>query len=285
MPLQQTLTGDDTEEDGNGHTKSSGADQSSSPSPRTNTISIECEAVDGWVSDLEEEGVNFAYSEITLKVREHLEGRDVSVARHSRVVTGNEDRGIGDLTGSVRSYSCGPRDEPLIDLARWRIDQLSSPESVRGISSSEIRVFAPGGAEDYLSIPDIWPASSVEDAIELINSIEDEPGVDEFDRLTAKYTTAKNRASHRGPIQNRIRGLENEIRARVGFSKRYGGSPPDTSPEYEDLDLVDLREQLETAREELAETEEEKERLSDELQSLRRERRARLAPEWFNVDE
>jgi len=283
MAQQSTLSGEQPNR--SSPSESVRSERSNNTDRSTNTTKINCEdVVDEWVSHCSETDRNFAFSQIGVRVQERLDGRSVGFSRNTRIERSLADRGIGNFNGSGRSWSMGMAENPLFKLAQWRVNQLALPERVRGISASKIRVFAPEAGSEYVAIPETWPAASLEEAIDLINSIEDVAGSEDFDRVAARYTTARTRSSHSGPVQERIHGLENTIRHRLDFSSKYGGEVPEAHSDFEELDLIELREELEAARADLAEAEDRKNHLNDRIGSLKADRRDRLAPEWLNVD-
>jgi hypothetical protein len=282
---QQTLAGnEDTPEE---EPKGSSTNRSSSPDHDAGNITrLDCDdAVKPWVNERDNTGENFGLSTIYLDVKYELGEKKLQIGRFSRTERSNEDKGIGNLNSSVKSHGINLGSWPMVRQLQWRVDMLSKPESVRGIKAENIRVFVPEGADDHLTLHEGWDVDSVDEAAAFINNIEDPPGTEQFKKLAARYTTARNRSDHQGPIQSKIRAVEDTIRARLDFSTRFGSGTPEPHEEFDHLDLVELHEELEAARDELAETEDRATRLQEEISKLREERRNRMLPEWAQEQE
>lgn len=67
------------------------------------------------------------------------------------------------------------------------------------------------------------------------------------------------------PFKQRERTIEETVRARFGFSRRYGGATPEPNPEYDHLDPTALKGELENAREEVDQAEQQKDALGQEI--------------------
>ena len=155
-------------------------------------------------------------------------------------------------------------DEVRDRLIDWKLEELATPyhPELRSVSAGNLRLFVADPARDLLREHDV----EIDALVETLNHLDEHEPTDE--QLAARREHREAYESLRGvsaSLKQRVRAIEETVRARFGFSRRYGGDVPDPHPEYEGLDPTALKDELEHAREEVNRTEQRTDELGREI--------------------
>jgi hypothetical protein len=219
-------------------------------------------AVESWVAECKDREEDYGYFHLFVIAKSDLTG----VERHLQYE--NERRVGNDETthqyssrlgrGGIRASETRDR---LID---WKLGELATPyhPDLRTIVAENLRIFVADAARELLHDQNI----DIDALVETLNHLDEHGPTDE--QLATRQEHIEAREAVTGvsaPLKQRVWAIETTVRARFGFSRRYGGEVPDPHPDYQDLDPTALKQELESVRSELEQTEQRKDDLSEEI--------------------
>ena len=239
------------------------ADSASADSRSTLTEHVDS-AVESWVNEREDRMENYGYFHLYAVAKSDLTGVERQLRYEENLdLTVSEDdisRQYGGRWGQGGVHAEGVRDR-LID---WKLEELATPyhPNLRTVSAGNLRVFVAEPARDLLRDHDV----EIDALVETLNQVDEREPTDE--QLATRREHWEGHESITGvsaPLKQRVRAIEETVRARFGFSRRYGGATPEPHPEYEGLDSTALRDELESARGEVDRTEQRRDELGQEI--------------------
>jgi hypothetical protein len=221
--------------------------------------------------------------EIGLRVVSDLSGTERSIVTEKRI------EHPGDANGQPHMQFGWGSAEPdeVVEAARtWKLGHASLPyfpeldcdaypRPARTIPADRFRIFV--ADEVYEAFRETGHEEVAERLATTVNALND---LDEYRPSDAYIDTMQEAqsvaaeagaGSHTGSLRRRKRQIENTIRAKLDFSKRYGGDTPDPHPEFADNDLNTLQQLLEDTEAERTQAEARLENLKDQLATAREE--------------
>ena len=220
--------------------------------------------VESWVGERENQNENYGYFHLYVVAKSDLTGVERQLRYEEELdftVSENDtSRQYGGWWGQGGVHLGEVRDT-LID---WKLEELATPyhPELRTISARNLRIFVADPARDYLRDHDV----EINALVEVLNQLDEhEPTDEQLATRREHRETYELLTGVSAPLKQRVRAIEETVRARFGFSRRYGGATPEPHPEYEDLDLTALKDELESAREEVDQAEQRTDELSQEI--------------------
>ena len=238
-------------------------DSASADSHSTLTEHVDS-SVESWVSERENQNENYGYFHLYVVAKSDLTGVERQLRYQENLdLTVSEDDISHQYDGRWGQGGVHV-DEVRDKLIDWKLEELATPyhPDLRTVSAGNLRVFVAEPARQLLRDHDV----RIDALVEVLNQLDEHEPTDE--QLTTRREHRETYESLTGvsaPLKQRVRAIEETVRARFGFSGRYGGTTPDPHPEYEGLDPTALKGELENAREEVDQTEQRTDELSQEI--------------------
>lgn len=214
-------------------------------------------SVKSWVNKRENQNENYGYFHLYVVAKSDLTGVERQLRYEEEidftVSEDDTDRQYGGRWGQGGVHVEEVRDT-LID---WKIEELATPyhPELRTVSAGNLRLFVAEPARELLRDHDV----EIDTPIEVLNQLDEHEPTDE--QLTTRREHREAYKSITGvsaTLKQRARAIEDTVRARFEFSRRYGGAAPEPHPEYDHLDPTALKDELESVREEVDRTEQRK---------------------------
>ena len=239
------------------------SDSASADSRSTLTEHVDS-AVESWVNEREDRMENYGYFHLYVVAKSDLTGVERQLRYEEEldltVSEGDTNRQYGGRWGQGEVHVDEVRDR-LID---WKLGELATPyhPELRTVSAGNLRLFVAEPARELLRDHDV----EIDTVVEVLNRLDEREPTDE--QLATRREHRETYESITGvsaSLKQCVRAIEETVRARFGFSARYGGTTPDPHPEYEGLDPTALKDELESARDEVNQAEQRKDELSQEI--------------------
>jgi hypothetical protein len=262
------LTGDgiqnDASDESEATTSPSDGTTGSDNSSNSDITKLTDPAVESWVTEREDREEDYGYFHLFVVAKSDLNGVERRLYYEEKVdLTVSEDdtpRQYGGRWGKGGVRVAEARDR-LID---WKLSELATPyhPDLRTVAAANLRIFVAEPARDLLREQDI----DIDTLVETLNHLDEHEPTDEQLSMHREHTEAREAMSgYSAPLNQRVRAIEETVRARFDFSHRFAGGVPDPHPDYQDLDPTALKEELESARDELERTEQRKDNLHQEI--------------------
>jgi hypothetical protein len=242
-------------------TDTTSADTSSSNSDITK---LGNPAVESWVAEREEQKEDYGYFHLFVIAESDLAGieRRLHYEEERRLGVGTDEaeHQYGSRWGNGGVQAAETHDR-LID---WKLGELATPyhPDLRTIAAGNLRIFVADAARELLHDQNI----DIDTLVETLNHLDEHEPTDEQLAMRWEYNEAyKAVVGASAPLKQRVRAIETTVRARFEFSRRYSGGIPDPHPDYQDLDPTALKRELESARNELEQTEQRKDDLNQNI--------------------
>lgn len=272
-------------------TESRGTDwggESTAPGGGGEITEYEADELEAWTATREARNESYGVFHVGLRVRSDLSGTDRALISQNRI----EHTGEGDDAPHMQYGWGNPTPETVVAAVRsWMLDKLGYPyvpgldcdgypRPARTIPAERFRVFVAEEAYEALREHDHGDvADLLEATVGAVNSLPEYHPSESYREtiVTAQSVAAQAGAgSHTGALRRRERRIEATIRAKLGFSKRYGSGTPEADVEFADKDLNTLKRRLDETREERAEAESRLQKLREQLESAREDWRASI---------
>jgi len=234
------------------------------------------EEIEEWKAELPEDA-HFAYIALEARIRPTLEGVQTEIGYRTSTP------GVVSPTHSVG----GAQRQPILQAVRWYVDYLAHPfidperqEAAEGelfgrpVPAERVRIFVPDEVLERVSMD----CEVAEGLLEHLESIPDFEATDEVVRLYRRCKQYKQWCCGRSPLASYKKAITNTIRARLGFTGRFGGSGrtvqlphktihgvPEPDEQFEDWSLDGLADELTATRECIAMAEERRDNLRSEV--------------------
>jgi hypothetical protein len=221
-------------------------------------------AVESWVAERKDREEDYGYFHLFVIAKSDLSGveRQLHYEEERRLGVGKDETehqyGSRWGRGGVRASETRDR---FID---WKLSELATPyhPDLRTVAAENLRIFVADAARELLCEQNI----DIDALVETLNHLDEHEPTDEQLAIRREYNEAYEAVvSGTAPLKQQVRSIETTVRARFGFSRRYGGGVPDPHPDYQDLDPTALKQELESARNELEQTEQRKDDLNQEI--------------------
>jgi hypothetical protein len=254
-------TSDNDDPEGDASTTPGGADSGGSNSEVDTLVDP---AVESWIAEREDREEDYGYFHLFVVAKSDLTGVERQLRYEEeldfRVSEDDTSRQYGGRWGKGGVRVAEARDR-LID---WKLSELATPyhPDLRTASAGNLRIFVADPARDFLREQDV----EIDALAETLNHLHEHEPTDE--QLATRREYIETREAVTGgsaPLKQRVRAIETTVRARFGFSRRYSGEVPDPHPDYQNLDPTALKRELESARDELEQTEQRKDGLRQEI--------------------
>ena len=239
------------------------SDSASADSHSTLTEHVD-PSVESWVSERENQRENYGYFHLYVVATSDLTGVERQLRYEEDIdLTVSEDdisRQYGGRWGQGGVHAEGVRDR-LID---WKLEELATPyhPDLRRVSAGNLRVFVAEPARVLLRDHDV----EIDALVEILNQVDEHEPTDEQLATRREHREASESITGvSASLKQRVRAIEETVRARFGFSGRYGGATPEPHPEYDHLDPTALKGELENAREEVDQAEQRTDELGQEI--------------------
>jgi hypothetical protein len=237
-------------------------------------------AVDDWVAEQQAQDENYGYFHLFVVAESSLTG----IERHLRYEYEIDHPGPDDSQSEfhTRFGMGGARAETVHQqLVDWKLDKLAMPlhPELRDVPAERLRIFVAEPAREVLRKQKV----SINPVVETLNQVDEHfPSKEQIERHR-EYIDAKEATTGvSGRLEQRVRGVENTIRARLGFTRQYGSSIPDPDSEYQHLGIGELEEQLRDARENVEQAEQREDELRREISEARSEWKDETRSELFS---
>ena len=248
----------------------------------------EADELETWIATREDASESYGFFHVGLRIKSDLSGTDRGLTSRYRV----EHVGGGKDTPHMRCGWGNPTPATAVDTVRsWMLEMVSYPyvpkldcdaypRPARTIPAEQFRVFIAEEAYNALreheheNIADRLSAT-----VSTVNDLpEHHPSESYLETIEATQSVAAQAGagSHTGTLRHRERRIEATIRAKLGFSKRYGSGTPEADAEFADEDLNTLKRQLNETRQERTEAEARLEELRERLKRAREDWRASI---------
>lgn len=239
------------------------ADSASADSRSTLTERVD-PSVESWVGERENQNENYGYFHLYVVAKSDLSGVERQLRYEENLdLTVSEDdisRQYGGRWGQGGVHVEEVRDR-LID---WKLEELATPyhPDLRTVSAGNLRLFVAEPACELLRDHDV----EIDTLVKVLNQLDEHEPTDEQLATRQEYREAHESITGiSAPLKQRVRAIEETVRARFGFSRRYGGATPKPHPEYEHLDPTALKDELENTRDEVDQAEQRTDELSQEI--------------------
>jgi hypothetical protein len=221
-------------------------------------------AVESWVAEHKDREEDYGYLHLFVIAKSDLTGveRHLQYENERRVGVGSDETKpqYGSRLGRGGMQASETRDR-FID---WKLGELATPyhPELRTVAAENLRIFVADTARELLREQDI----DIDALVETLNHLDEHEPTDEQLAMRREYNeTYEAVVGSSAPLKQQVRAIETTVRARFGFSHRYGGGIPDPHPDYQDLNPTALKQELESARNELEQTEQRKDDLNREI--------------------
>jgi hypothetical protein len=165
-------------------------------------------------------------------------------------------------------------------VACWAAGVLATPHgpTARPFPAENVQVFAADIAVDLADESD-----TLQDVIATANTVEDPslPSDDDFLELLDEYRRLEEQLARGGELRTRRSEVEQTMRAKIGWTSKYGHEVPDQVVAFSTWSLDDLNEELADLEDTIEQAEEQKREVRDSLRSLKHDRAERLYREKF----
>lgn len=223
---------------------------------------FEADGLEDWVAEREANDESYSYYHLELRQYSDLTAQAQWLAANT--VVSHADSVENAYTHQRHGFSNPDPDEVVPAIVTWKLNQMATPyhEEIRPVSAEHIRVFVADEAIDALSEKGI----DLEPVLDQLHTLEEhEPSEDYIDQLNT-YRELKAKAAYDGPLEAKKKNIEQTVRAKFGFTGRYASAEvPDPHVEYAQYDVLELKEKLESVREELEEKREKKDAMKAAL--------------------
>ncbi|MFC4989143.1 hypothetical protein [Saliphagus infecundisoli] len=223
---------------------------------------LHSETIDQWVTEREDANEPYGYFHLYVAAQSDLSGVQRALCWETRIEHATDDAGEPSPrfgTGGIRAVNARDR------FLEWKLGLLAVPlhPELRTIPAENLRVFVADTAREYLAEESI----EIGGAVEQVNTIDEHTPTEEQLARRREYAMMQRLTGVSGPLDGRIRAIEDTLRARFEFTSRYGYDVPDPDPVYAEKSLDTLEAMLERARCDHAEAESQCEELRDQIRS------------------
>jgi hypothetical protein len=133
---------------------------------------------------------------------------------------------------------------------------------LRDVPAEQLRVFVADPARKVLREQGV----EIDPVVKKLNQADEHfPSKEQIERHREYIDANEATTAVSGRLEQRVRAIENTIRARLGFAGRYGGDVPDPDSEYQHLGIGELEERLQDTREEIERTEQREDELGRQI--------------------
>ncbi|WP_114578487.1 hypothetical protein [Saliphagus sp. LR7] len=223
---------------------------------------LHSETIDQWVTEREDANESYGYFHLYVAAESDLSGVQRALCWETRIEHATDDAGEpSPRFGTGGSRAANARDR----LLEWKLGLLAVPfhPELRTIPAENLRVFVADPAREYLAEKGV----EIKSTVEQVNALDEHTPSKEQLVRRREYAKMKRLTGVSGPLEGRIRAIEDTLRARFEFTSRYGYDVPDPDPVYAETSLNTLEEMLERARRDHAEAESRCEELRDQISS------------------
>lgn len=221
-------------------------------------------SVKSWVNKRENQNENYGYFHLYVVAKSDLTGVERQLRYEEEldftVSEDDTDRQYGGRWGQGGVHVEEVRDT-LID---WKLEELATPyhPELRTVSAGNLRLFVAEPARELLRDHDV----EIDTLVEVLNQLDEhEPTDEQLATRREHRETYELITGVSASLKQRVRAIEETVCARFGFSRRYGGATPEPHSEYDHLDPTALRDELESAREEIDQAEQRTDALRQEI--------------------
>ena len=207
----------------------------------------EPKGLEKWVAEREEHDDPYAIFNLTLHRYADLTTNAQWLDATTRTTHNN---GVGNTRVCPGMSGGSPNEETLVErVVSWHIDLMAVPyyETARPIPSDNIRIFAAEDAIAALSEAGV----ELSPVIQKLQSIPEHSPSDDYIELLDEYHKLTEQTRSDSELVTSIRDIENTVRAKFGFNRKYGGPTPDPHEEYEHCTVGQLKSELDNTRREL----------------------------------
>ncbi|WP_114579613.1 hypothetical protein [Saliphagus sp. LR7] len=223
---------------------------------------LHSETIDQWVTEREDANEPYGYFHLYVAAQSDLSGVQRALCWETRIEHATDDAGEPSPrfgTGGIRAVNARER------LLEWKLELVAVPfhSELRTIPAENLRVFVADPAREYLAEKGV----EIESTVEQVNTIDEHTPTEEQLARRREDARMQRLTGVSGPLDGRIRAIEDTLRARFKFTSRYGSDVPDPDPAYAEKPLDTLEEMLERARRDHVEAESGCDELRDEISS------------------
>ena len=235
--------------------------------------------IDDWVAKQKEEKQSYGFIHLLTVAESSLSGVEHQLRHECKIAhpkSSKPENRPPDMIGIGEISPARARGK----LIEWKLDNMAIPyhPQLRDIPTKRLQVFVAEPARESLQENGIEIGSVVQKLNYLNEHTPDEKRV----KKEREYVDAREATG--GPdgyLSERVRKIEDAVRARLELSGRYSRKVPDPHPDYEDLDIATLETQLEKARDEYEEAEQRKATLNEELTTERNQWKENIRSKLF----
>ena len=247
-----------------------GATSSSSTTDAKSNVSRHgSEEIETWVAEQKARGENFGYGHLFAERRSDLNGVRYRLGWEARIARPAPQ---SEATSSASAgFKTSESSSGFDTLVNWKLSQLATPyhPQLRDVPVTDLRVFVADVAYERLCDQ----GHPVEAVLERLRELPEHRPSEADLEARREELRLKRKGGIQGTLNSRKNAIEQTVRARFGFTSRYGHTVPDPDVRFADLSLPALKHRLEATREWL-------DRASERLAELRDQRRAERA-EWI----
>jgi hypothetical protein len=223
-------------------------------------------AVESWIAERKDREEDYGYLHLFVIAKSDLTGveRHLQYENERRVGVGVGNDETTHQYGSRLGRGGVRASETRDRLIDWKLGELATPyhPDLRTVAAGNLRIFVADAARELLCEQNI----DIDALVETLNHLDEHEPTGEQLAIRQKYNEAYEAVvGGSAPLKQQVRAVETTVRARFGFSRRYGGGIPDPHPDYQDLDPTALKQELESARNELEQTEQRKDDLNQKI--------------------
>lgn len=223
--------------------------------------------IDDWVAKQVEKEQCYGYFHLYVEAESNLSGTTYHLKTHRTIDHPSPDNSLSIVHDMFGIGSAGP-EQALEQLISWKLDHMAKPfhPKIRDVPADRLKVFVADPAREELRDHGI----EINPVVKSLNSLDEhEPDSQQAEKVT-EYIEAKGATKGTDAIkERRVRAIERTLRARLGFTSRFGHEVPEPVPDYEDLGTADLETELHGARDDLKQTEKRRDELREVLQQDR----------------
>jgi hypothetical protein len=164
-------------------------------------------------------------------------------------------------------------------LIDWLLTELETPyhEELRPIPVNDLHMFITENAREYLADHEI----DSDTLCKQLHGVPEHRPSEKYLTQHHTYTALSDWLNGDDGLYDHERRLEATIRARFSFLKRHGHQIPDPDPTYQNCSLDELHTCLTTVREQITQTEQHCDELSNALDTLETQWRKRIQTTYF----
>lgn len=240
---QRTLTDNSPDNSQPSTDQSTKTQQQSLPSQLTrHSLS---DTIEDWCTSLEADSEGYAYYHVVLEEYNDLTGTERCLIRDV-VVSPPPNT---DSTRMPRSYGGGKltANSAMNDIVDWYVGKLASPhhEDVRPIPIENIRVFLPERVQSHLQSQNI----SVDPVLKSLRSLPEHYPSKGYRQVLNHQQQLKKRSDQDVGLGARESRVDDTLRAKLGYSTKFGTNTPSADPHYNQFTLSELKQARDTLSE------------------------------------